>query len=63
MNAKKSIENGHKKTIINTNKSEIKEFLTYLKKKFNTSASYRELPEGIEIKLNGHHDLREIIKL
>ena len=62
MISQKSIERGHKKTVIDISKSEVKELLTILKKKLNTSASFRELNEDrIEIKLNGYHDLREIV--
>jgi len=62
MISQKSTEKGHKKTIVDINKSEVKELLTILKKRLNTSASFRELDENkIEIKLNGYHDLREVI--
>lgn len=57
----KDYEKGHKKTVLNTNIDEIKQFLKFIKNKYNTSASYREYPDRIEIKINGHQPIEKII--
>jgi hypothetical protein len=49
-------KSGFKKTTIETDRNEIvKEYVRNLKKRFNTSASFKELDDGkITIELNGH---------
>jgi len=49
-------KSGFKKTTIETDKNEIlKEYVRSLKKRFNTSASFKESDDGkVTIELNGH---------
>ena len=56
MNITEGFKSGFKKTTIEADKNEIiKEYVRTLKKRFNTSASFRESDDGkITIELNGH---------
>jgi chaperone required for assembly of F1-ATPase len=49
-------KSGFKKTTIETDRNEVlKEYVRSLKKRFNTSASFREMEDGkVTIELNGH---------
>lgn len=60
MITKKIFEKGHKKTIVRKDVNLIiKEFVRDLKKQYSTQASFQIIDDEIEIKLHGHHDVRE----
>ena len=55
MKIEKKQEKGHKKTVMTGKSNELKELVKFFKNKFHTQASFREIDNGIEIKLNGDY--------